>query len=405
MKYYYIKYESNIKIASVWVKGGSDKDRNLKKGINQILSSLIIRGCKDFDNYTLSNYISSYGADLNCETFEDGILFNLKSIKSYFKDVYPILKLIIEEPILSKKQFLICKQNILNCIQKSKENPFNIAFENWRKLVYKNHPYAFDCYGYVDNINNISYKDILDEFNNFKARNKILLSNCFYQNMHNIDSLVFNKLFEKKSYYKKKVSNRFNRKCKVHYQNINQVVILLGNKTCSYKNNDILNLKILESYLAFGMSSKLFRIFREKNGLTYDVGVYNPLRKASAPFVVYLSSSSSKCLDTFYHLVDLWDHITSEVLSEKELNLAKIKLNSAILISSQTTEETVNRKVQLMGLKTDPKMDEKLIEMISKIESQEVLETAQKYLINPSLSIIGKEIDCIRIKNIWQNKF
>ena len=405
MNSYYLDYESNIKVASIWISGGSNKDSKDKRGINQILSSLIIRGCEGYDNFKLSDYIDSYGADLNCETFEDGILINIKSINLYFKDVYPLLKLIIEKPILSKDQFKICKINTNNYIKKSIENPFIKAFENWKKLVYKNHPYAYDTNGYIKNINNINYEDILDEYNNFKKRKKVLLSNFYYKNMQNIDSIIPNRSVNKNLNYEKDRRNLHNKQCKVHYQNTNQVIFLIGNKTCSSKHNDFVNLKILESYLAYGMSSKLFRIFRESNGLTYDAGVFNPLRKNLSPFLIYLSSSTNNCVDTFHHLLNLWDQITTSLLSKDELDLAKIKFKAAISLSSQTTEEIINRKVQLLGLNMDPKLDEKFIEKISKIDSKEILETAKKYLLNPSLIISGKESYCNQLKRIWQNRF
>ena len=405
MNFYYVDYKSNIKVASIWISGGSNKDSKDKKGINQILSSLIIRGCEGYDNFKLSDYIDSYGADLNCETFEDGILINIKSINLYFKDVYPLLKLIIEKPILSKDQFKICKINTNNYIKKSIENPFIKAFENWKKLVYKNHPYAYDTNGYIKNINNINYEDILDEYNNFKKRKKVLLSNFYYKNMQNIDSIIPNRSVNKNLNYEKERRNLHNKQCKVHYQNTNQVIFLIGNKTCSSKHNDFVNLKILESYLAYGMSSKLFRIFRESNGLTYDAGVFNPLRKNLSPFLIYLSSSTNNCVDTFHHLLNLWDQITTSLLSKDELDLAKIKFKAAISFSSQTTEEIINRKVQLLGLNMDPKLDEKFIEKISKIDSKEILETAKKYLLNPSLIISGKESYCNQLKRIWQNRF
>ena len=405
MNSYYLDYESNIKVASIWISGGSNKDSKDKRGINQILSSLIIRGCEGYDNFKLSDYIDSYGADLNCETFEDGILINIKSINLYFKDVYPLLKLIIEKPILSKDQFKICKINTNNYIKKSIENPFIKAFENWKKLVYKNHPYAYDTNGYIKNINNINYEDILDEYNNFKKRKKVLLSNFYYKNMQNIDSIIPNRSVNKNLNYEKDRRSLHNKQCKVHYQNTNQVIFLIGNKTCSSKHNDFVNLKILESYLAYGMSSKLFRIFRERNGLTYDAGVFNPLRKNLSPFLIYLSSSTNNCVDTFHHLLNLWDQITTSLLSKDELDLAKIKFKAAISFSSQTTEEIINRKVQLLGLNMDPKLDEKFIEKISKIDSKEILETAKKYLLNPSLIISGKESYCNQLKRIWQNRF
>ena len=405
MNFYYLNYKSNINVASMWVSGGSDKDSKHKKGINQILSSLLIRGCEGYDNFKLSNYVHSYGADLNCETLEDGILINIKSINLYFKDVYPILKLIIEKPILSKDQFKICTLNTTYHIRKAKENPFNKAFENWRKLVYKNHPYSYDSNGYLNDINNINYEDILDEYNNFKKRKKIILSNYYFENMENLDSLFSNKSLDKNFIHEKNRTNFHERKCIVHHQDTNQVIFLIGNKTCSSNHKDFVNLKILESFLAFGMSSKLFRIFREKNGLTYEAGVFNPLRKTSAPFLIYLSSSFNNCLDTFRHLLELWDQLTSKPLSKDELDLAKIKLIATISLSSQTAEEVINRKVQLIGLNMDPMLYEKLNNKISKINSNEILETAQKYLLKPTLSICGKECYCNQIKKIWQDRY
>ena len=102
--------------------------------------------------------------------------------------------------------------------------------------------------------------------------------------------------------------------------------------------------------------------------------------------------------------MNLWDQITTSLLSKDELDLAKIKFKAAISFSSQTTEEIINRKVQLLGLNMDPKLDEKFIEKISKIDSKEILETAKKYLLNPSLIISGKESYCNQLKRIWQNR-
>ena len=71
MRRYFLKdNKRNFSNASIWIKGGSDMDNKNKRGINKILSSLLIRGCEGFDNLNLSEYIESYGAELNQEVFE-----------------------------------------------------------------------------------------------------------------------------------------------------------------------------------------------------------------------------------------------------------------------------------------------------------------------------------------------
>ena len=82
-RYLYNK-KRNFSTASIWIKGGSDMDIVNKRGINKILSSLLIRGCEGFENLNLSEYIESHGAELNQEVFVDGISLSIKSLNEHF---------------------------------------------------------------------------------------------------------------------------------------------------------------------------------------------------------------------------------------------------------------------------------------------------------------------------------
>ena len=130
----------------IWVNGKKLMDKISKK-VNNILGSLLTRGCKVFDNLTLSDLFESYGAELNQEVLEDGFLISLKSLDVHFKKLFPFLELIINEPTLPESQFHIVKKLTLNALKKDKENPFMITFEKWRKIVYLEHPYAFNNSG------------------------------------------------------------------------------------------------------------------------------------------------------------------------------------------------------------------------------------------------------------------
>ena len=47
------------------------------------------------------------------------------------------------------------------------------------------------------------------------------------------------------------------------------------------------------------MSSVLFKLFREKNGLTYEAGIFNPIRQQNSPFLIYLSVSNKNAIIKF----------------------------------------------------------------------------------------------------------
>ena len=167
-RYFLNNKKRNFSTASIWIKGGSDVDSVGKKGINKILSSLLTRGCDGFNNFTLSEYIESYGAELNQEVFEDGILISIKSLNEHFSKLLPLLDLIINKPTLLEIEFQKVKKSSIDQIKKDKENPFNICFEKWRKIVYSNHPYAFNTIGNANDVSKITYEDVLLEFKNLK---------------------------------------------------------------------------------------------------------------------------------------------------------------------------------------------------------------------------------------------
>ena len=112
--YYESKIIRNFSIAMVWINGGSNMDIEEKKGINQILCSLLTRGCKGFENLAFSEYVDSHGAELNLETLEDGMIISLKSLNEHFNKLLPLVNLIINEPILSYNQFqnVMMKKNV-----------------------------------------------------------------------------------------------------------------------------------------------------------------------------------------------------------------------------------------------------------------------------------------------------
>ncbi|MDC3169383.1 insulinase family protein, partial [Prochlorococcus sp. AH-716-E17] len=355
------KISRNFSIAMVWINGGSNMDIEEKKGINQILCSLLKRGCKGFGNLAFAEYVDCHGADLNLETLEDGMIISLKSLDEHFNKLLPLLNLIINEPTLSYDQFQNVKKSTINTLKKDRENPFNITFEKWRKIVYLKHAYAYNSSGYEGDILKITHNDILSEYENFKNRNKYLISNNLNINhksfdflSQNIDQNKITHNVESKNHNNK--PNLLNRFVSTH-QKSNQIILMLGNQTCPISSHEYLPLKILESHLSYGMSSILFKLFRERNGLTYEVGVYNPCRIENSPFLIYFSVSNKNALLAFEILSELWRKLLSSSIIEKDIYLAKIKLKSSFLISNQTLDEILQRKIQYIGCTLDQNYD------------------------------------------------
>ncbi len=402
-KYFFNHKKRNFSTASIWIKGGSDMDGINKKGINKILSSLLTRGCEGFDNFYLSEYIESYGAELNQEVFEDGISISIKSLNEHFSKLLPIIDLIINKPTLSEIEFQKVKKSSIDFIKKEKENSFNICFEKWRKIVYSNHPYAFNTIGESKDVSKITHKDVLCEFKNFKNREKYLISNNQEINGEDLGKLEKKILKEKSGPINHNLSptNRFD----CIDNDSNQTIIMMGNQTCSRKSNEYLPLKVLESYLSYGMSAALFKLFREKNGITYDLGVYYPVRSSNAPFLVYLSVSNKKAFLAFELLSSLWNNLLLNPLIDAELFLAKEKLKGSFLLGNQSLDEILQREVQLISYGLKPISEFDSYSKIDEISSVDIFRLTNKYFSKPFLVISGNKKICFEISKRWKKNF
>jgi len=241
------------------------------------------------------------------------------------------------------------------------------------------------------------------EFKNFKSRDKYLISNNSEIHGVSLDTLVKKPLEEKLRpiNYDLGPNNRFD----FNHSDSNQTIIMIGNQTCSRRNSEYLPLKVLESHLSYGMSAALFKLFREKNGITYDLGVYYPVRSGNAPFLIYLSVSNKKALLAFELLSTLWKDLLLKPLIDAEIFLAKEKLKGSFLLGSQSLDEILQRKIQLIsyGITSISELD--LNFKIDEISSLDILKLTKKYFSKPFLSISGNKKICLEISKRWKQNF
>ena len=153
------------------------------------------------------------------------------------------------------------------------------------------------------------------------------------------------------------------------------------------------------------MSSALFKLFREKNGITYDLGVFNPQRNGNAPFLVYLSVSNKNALFAFELLLSLWKNLLLNPLIDYEIYLAKEKLKGSYLLSNQSLDEILQRKIKLISYGIPPISEMDINTKIDKISALDLFKLTNKYFSKPFLSISGNKKICLKIENNWSKSF
>ncbi len=404
----------NIMAAKLWIKEGSRADPDELKGIHQILSSVMCRGCGPYDDNQIAEIVENCGAILRCEAYEDGLLISLKCIKN---DAYKLISLIgwmITKPSLDRNQIELEKNLTIKDLKRQRENSYQQAFDGWRQLAYKKGPYRHDPLGLITDINNVTKNSLIPISNSLLYRKKNLVISGAYptditdyiNDSKAFEKIINNNLKDNISPLRRNNENKIqvcNKNISTKYEDTQQVVILLGKPTVSYCNEADLPLRLIACHLGYGMSCLLFRILREKYGVVYEVGVYHPVREKETPFIIHASTTEEKALITIKLLNECWERILATEIGKEELSLTKRKFIGQMAHSVQSISQQAERKAHILGMGLSINYESEILARLKEISSQELLKEARIYLKNPLLSICGNKQVVNKIEKEWEN--
>ncbi len=402
-----------IMSAKLWIEEGSRNDPKDKKGIHQLLSSTMLRGCGPYNNRQIAEIVESSGANLSCDTFEDGLLISLKCIESDAYKLLPLIGWMITKPVLQTDQLELEKDLTIKAIKRQKESTYQLAFDGWRKMVYGDGPYGHDPLGSIDAINKINKEDILPFADSLIYRKKnLVISGKFPINIENyIENSIAFKGLSKDLKDQNKTSKKYNKieminkpKTTIYKRSLNtkQVVLLLGKATIRHDNKSDILLRLLSCYLGYGMSSLLFKVLREKYGVVYEAGVYHPIREYQTPFIMHASTTEEKAILTLQLLQECWGKIINSEISPEELDLVKIKFRGQLAHSLQSIGQRAEHKVHLLGIGLKKDHDKEILLRLQSITSREIKDAANKYLNNPFLSVCSNKHVIQKISKDWR---
>jgi len=137
---------------------------------------------------------------------------------------------------------------------------------------------------------------------------------------------------------------------------------------------------LLNTYLGNGLSSRLFVELREKRGLAYDVSSLYATRLDAAQFVVYMGTAPENTAIAFDGLRTEVDRLANIQLDEEELQACKNKMLGQYALGKQTNSQIA----QVVGWY-------ETLGLGIKFDEFEAREAAQKFFIEPYISLVGPE--------------
>ncbi|MCL2923668.1 MAG: insulinase family protein [Trichodesmium sp. MAG_R04] len=382
--------------AKIFLRIGSIYEARSQAGISNLLAAVLTKGTEKLSSLDIANKIESVGARLGSDITTDYFLLSIKTVLEDFDDIFQLSGEIIRYPSFPEAEIELEKRITIQSIRAQLEEPFAVAFSQLREMMYQNHPYALSTLGTENTVSQITRYDIQKFYQTYFRPDRIVISivgkisnakamdlveqtyGDWQPPITPISTLDLPTITPQPFTAKK-------------YQAIQQSVIMLGYLAANVNSPDYAPLKLLNTYLGNGLSSRLFVELREKRGLAYDISAFYPTRLYTSNFTVYIGTAAKNTVVAQAMLKAEIERLVTDLLSEEELEISKNKLLGQYALGKQTNSQIAQvlgwYEILNLGIEFDARF-QKNLSTVTVLEAQQV---ASKYFIEPYISIVGKE--------------
>lgn len=395
-----------IVASRLWIRGGSSQDQPGQRGAAQLLAGLMTRGCGSFGAEALADLVEGRGAALRCEASEDSLVISLKCASSDASDLLPLLLSMAREPWLSPEQLALERGLNLQSLQRQREDPFQLAHDQLRHLLFDRGPYGHDPLGVEEELAGLERDQVAALVPGLGDDGALLVA-CGDLGPHLPD--LFAPLLQRCPWSTAAPlagpgpqARPSRERLACLEQDTEQLVLMLGAATVPLGDPDGLALRLLQAHLGMGMSSRLFVTMREERGLAYDVGVHMPARRGATPFIWHLSSSADRAGEATTALLAEWQRLLEQPLSAEELALAKAKYRGQDAMGRQTCGQIADRQALVLGHGLGRSYVQESLERAQQLDADTLLAAAQRRLAAPALSLCGPAGALVAAEQAWK---
>lgn len=391
---------ADIIAARMFIRAGSRWDPPEQAGLSHLVSAVLSKGTEKLSSLEIAEQVESLGASLSTDATTDYFLISLKSVSADFPEMLELAADVLRSPSFPAAELELERRLTLQAIRSQQEQPFTIAFDQLRHMMYGEHPYALSGLGTEKTVAQLSQTDLQNYHRTHFRPDNLVISLSGRINPSAAIALVNQVLGDWQApptplptLATPAVQTTPLRQAVA--QDTQQSIVMLGylappvRDGASSTVRDYSVLKLINTYLGNGLSSRLFVELREKRGLAYEVSAFYTTRLDPAQFVAYMGTAPENTAIALEGLQTEIDRLRVTPLTGEELQAAKNKLLGQYALGKQTNAQIAQTFgwYETLGIGID--FDTLFQKQVAETTADAVQEVAQKYLTVPYVSLVG----------------
>ena len=385
---------NDIIAISIIAKGGEFLETVIGEGT--LTAGVMLKGTKKYSAQELAQLMEENGIKIIPTCNEDYFKIDIQTTTAQVDLTLEILDEIMNNALFDEYEIEKKRSEILNKIKQQRDIPMNIALEDFKTLIYENSIYSHSNKIIEKYLPSVTKENILNYYNKIlDSKNVIISINGDVDNEKMINSFG-NILKDKKQpefkYSNYKVTKLSNiKKSSNTINNLQTTWLFLGWQTSGANNkNDYVTLKIIDTILGGGMSSRIYKNLREQDGLAYQLGSSYSPKVLGGIFLTYIGTNPKTLDYSKKKILSEIERLKMEFVSDAELQYAKDRLKGGLIIALETNSEKASTTAlfEAMGFNYD--FFNEYVKMINEVTASDIIRVANKYLNNVYVESVVK---------------
>lgn len=365
--------------------GGVRYEPEAKSGLSNLLSKVWTKGTKTKNAEEIADEIEEMGGEIAGYSGRNTFGLSAQFLSRFIDKGVALFADVLFNPAFTDAEIEKARREILNEIKNQEDDLARIAFKNFYKTLYGDHPYGMDILGTKTSVQKITRKDILKYYNNYLSTDNLVIVAVgdFEQNeaiellKKNLAQVPFRKTIQPAIKRVEPLKEIRRSEKSVHEKE--QVHILLGFLGTTVTDDDQYSLQVLDAILS-GQGGRLFVKLRDEQSLAYDLRALNVAGIDPGYFALYIASSAEKEEQAVQGLISEIKRVLLSGVSQEEVERAKkyIVGNYEISLQSNSSQASNIALNEIYNLGYD--FYKKYPDKINSVTVDKVNEVAKKYL-------------------------
>lgn len=368
---------------SIFSKGGEFTEK--KAGTAEVTASAMSRGTKKYSSVEYAKVLEDNGIKIVPSAGTDKFSITVLTTKNEYDKTLELLDEVVNNASLDDYEIEKVKNDKLNAIKKSKDVPLNLAIDNYKTYIFENTPYSISNAVLEKSLPKITQADVKAYYDTvFYPQNIVISINGNVDKDKTIEEftkIFSNKKGEKFDYSKYSIPQlSAGKKITTQVKDLKTDWIIMGWQTAGVlQRKDYATLQVIDALLGTGMSSRLFKNLRDRDGLAYQLGSQYAPNVLRGAFIVYIGTNPENLDYAQKRMKEEVFRLKTEFVGSKELQEAKDKLLGHYIIGQETNLDKAMTLGWFEASNRGYQFDEQYKQLINSVTESDIIDVANKY--------------------------